>query len=78
MTNKLDQWFVDGWRCSWKWLSLQMHVIACLLLGVVEAAPVLPPDVQKMIPQPWAGIVLGLWAVLGVIARLKRQGRPSA
>jgi hypothetical protein len=73
LVQRLDDMLVDGWRRSWRWFSLQMHLIACALLAIVEAAPVLPPDVQKLIPQPWAGIVLAAWAIIGIIGRLKKQ-----
>jgi hypothetical protein len=66
---------VDDWRSAWRWFSVQLHAVATSLLLVLQFAPVMPPEVQKIIPQPWGAILTGAWALLGIMARIIRQKR---
>lgn len=73
MLDKLDDWFCAGWRHSWRWFSIQLHAIATAMLFVVANIGVLPGEIVALIPQPWANIILAIWAFLGIVARLKKQ-----
>ena len=71
---KLDEWFVAGWRHSWTWFSVQMHVIGTAMLGIALIAPALPDEVMAIVPLKWRALMLGVWALVGLLARLKKQG----
>lgn len=75
--DKLDDWFCEGWRQCWRWFSVQMHLIATALMFLASNVGALPPDLVRLVPQPWTNLVLGAWAFLGLIARLKRQPPPA-
>jgi hypothetical protein len=64
---------VDDWRRAWRWWSVQLHAFATGLLYVVQFAPVIPPELQAVIPQPWGGIATAAWAALGLLARILKQ-----
>lgn len=72
--NKLDQWFVAGWRHSWAWFSVQLHLIGTTMLGIAFLAPQLPDEVLAIIPVHWRVAILGVWTFVGLLARLKKQG----
>lgn len=79
--NWLTTRLVPDWRSSWRWWSVQLHAAATLCLTVLQVAPVLPPQVQALIPQPWGMIITAAWAVLGVAVRVVAQrpkGPPNA
>lgn len=73
MLEKIEARLVDGWRSAWRWWSVQMHLIASAVLMLAQLAPVMPPEVQKVIPQPWGAIITALWTLLGLYARLVKQ-----
>lgn len=75
--NALTDRLVDNWRQAWRWFSVQLHLIATSILMLLQLAPVMPPDLQKHIPQPWAAILTVAWALLGLYARLVKQ-KPKA
>ena len=74
MIDKFDKWFVADWRQCWRWLSVHAHLIGTAVLGIVLLAPSLPDEVQAVVPVKWRALVLAVWAVLGLLARLKKQG----
>lgn len=68
---------VADWRQAWRWFSVQLHAFATTMLIVLQIAPVMPAEVQQMIPQPWGALLTGAWALLGLYARLVKQRRPA-
>lgn len=76
--NALKDRLVDDWRHAWRWFSVQLHMIASSALLLLQMAPVLPPEIQRHIPQPWAAILTVAWTVLGLYARLVKQRPPAA
>lgn len=73
LIDRLDDWLCENWRNAWKWFSMQMHLFACALLMFLQIAPVMPDEVRRMIPEPWGVIAVGVWTLLGIVARLKKQ-----
>lgn len=71
--DKLDDWLVDGWRCAWRMASLQLHTLASAALMLFAMVPSLPGELQQLIPNPWRGILVALWWVIGTVLRLKKQ-----
>jgi hypothetical protein len=78
MLQKLKDRLVDDWCHAWRWFSVQLHAFATSVLLLLQLAPVLPPEVQKAIPQPWGVILTAVWAALGLYARLVKQKKPDA
>lgn len=74
MRAVLDRWLVPCWRQSWGWFSIHMHVIGTAVLALAVAVPSLPDTVQALIPLKWRVVILGIWGLLGLLARLKKQG----
>lgn len=70
---RLDARLVDGWRHAWRWWTVQLHIAATALLTLVVNVGALPPDMVKLVPQPWANLLLGVWGFLGLLARLWPQ-----
>jgi hypothetical protein len=70
----LDQWLVRGWQHSWTWFSVHMHVIGIAILALAVAVPTLPDTVQALVPLKWRVLILGIWGLLGLLARLMKQG----
>jgi hypothetical protein len=73
MLDRLDDWLVDRWRECWRWFSIHWMLATGALLEIVQLTPVIPPEIQAIIPQPWGAIAVAGWTFLGIIARLKRQ-----
>jgi hypothetical protein len=73
MFDKLDDWLCEGWRSAWRWWSVQMHMAASMVLMALQMAPVMPAEVQKLIPQPWGAIATAVWTLLGIYARVAKQ-----
>jgi hypothetical protein len=71
--SRLDEWFEDGWRRCLRWFSVQWMLVTGALLQLVQLAPVIPHEIQSVIPQPWGSILTAAWTFLGLLARLKRQ-----
>jgi hypothetical protein len=71
--DKLDAWFIDGWRRWWKMLSLWYTGITAALAVVVQLGPILPPQLKEAIPQPWGTIITIAWFLVWVVMRLKAQ-----
>jgi hypothetical protein len=77
MKPKLD----PNWKSSWRWLSMQLNVLASLLVAYVLASPEvllttlnqLPPEIRAYFP-PMAGFVL---FALVALARLWKQNHPK-
>ena len=75
---RFDQWFVPEWRSCLKLFSVQFQLGTGLLLEAVQMTPILPPEVQAMIPQPYGKTIVGLWTFIGFLGRLKAQNAASA
>ena len=61
---------VDNARNFWKWFSVQ----ALAVLGIIAAVwPVLPPEAQALVPEPWRPWVLVAVAVGGIFGRVIDQ-----
>lgn len=73
MRRMIEGRLVGGWRSAWKWWSVQMHLVASSVLMLAQLAPVMPAELQQVIPQPWGAIATALWTLLGLYARLVKQ-----
>lgn len=69
MTDRL----VDDWRDCLRWWSVRWMAFTGLVLEFVQLAPVIPPEIMQVIPQPWGHIVPAVWTALGIFARLYKQ-----
>lgn len=68
---------VPNWKESWKWLSVQLHVIATMVMGALLMTPHMPDEIQALLPEWARPIAVAGWLVLGLYARLIQQGRPK-
>ena len=66
--SRLSSRFCDGWQQSWRWWSVRLHVLATALVGFLQLSPQMPPEIQKLIPQPWGAIATAAWLILGLFA----------
>ena len=66
---------IDNWKDAWKWLSVHCMVLA----GSIQGAWLyIPDDMRQSIPSKLVtGLTIGL-LMLGVIARLIKQGGNDA
>lgn len=64
---------VDDWKQCWRWFSVQLHLLASTVLLGLQITPVMPVEVQKLIPQPWGAIATAAWTLLGIYARVVKQ-----
>lgn len=75
---KFDQWFIPEWRKAYKLFSFWFVTGTGLLLELVQLTPILPDQIQAMIPQPYGQIATGIWTIIGLFSRLKNQGGSNA
>lgn len=68
---------VEDWREAWRWWSVQMHLLASMVLMAVQLVPAMPGELQAIIPQPWGAVVTALWTLLGLYARVAKQRGPT-
>lgn len=71
--NRLDDWLVEGWRKAWAWWSVQLHLVASLVMGVVLMVPSMPQEIQDILPASVRGLLVAAWVALGLWVRLKKQ-----
>lgn len=65
---------VPNWKKSYKWLSVQIHV----LQGAVAATWLyLPPDLRGFIPPHAMAVTATVIAGLGVVGRIIDQSKPD-
>jgi hypothetical protein len=62
--------FVENWKESWKWFSVQALVIIAMLPLVWTA---LPSDAKALLPDGWEPWVLFALAISGIVGRLIDQ-----
>lgn len=65
---------VDNWRHAWKWVSIQIAIVAAALQAAILAIP----DLDKWLGDAvthWVGLVMLVSIVLG---RLVDQSKPAA
>lgn len=75
MVNRLDQWFVEGWRQFWKWWSFWLHTIGTTLAAVLLLVQSMPQEIQQLIPVEWRAVAIAIWYIGGLWARLSEQKR---
>lgn len=76
MANKLLT-FVPHWRESWKWLSMQMHIVATMVMGALLMTPHMPQEIQDLLPAWARPIAVAVWLLVGIYVRLVQQGAPK-
>ena len=74
--DKLDDWLIDNWRQAWRLWSVYWQMVTSLILGAVLMVPSMPGEIAALVPQQYRIIAIGLWAALGLWARLKKQEKP--
>lgn len=64
---------IDDWHRAWRFASVRLQLAAIAFLALYELVPAIPQEISTLIPQAWRGPLLGLYAVLGIAARLVRK-----
>lgn len=72
-----DAHLVPEWRRFWTLLSVQIHLAAGLYVAVYAMMPSLDPSIARLLPTPFQAPAIGLYAVLGIVARLIAQKSPN-
>lgn len=73
MMEKLDRFLVDNWRKAWRFWSVQWQLVTSVILGAVLLVPSMPGEIAAIVPEEWRVVAIGVWALLGLWARLKQQ-----
>jgi hypothetical protein len=73
LIDRLDVWLIEGWRHAYRLWSLYWQLASSLLLGAVMLVPSMPGEIAALVPEGWRIAAIGLWALLGIYARLKHQ-----
>jgi hypothetical protein len=69
---------VDGWQRAWRWYSVQMHALGTIVLGMLLLTPQMPTEIQAIVPMKLRAVLIGLWALGGLYARVHKQPGGSA
>ncbi len=69
---------ICDWRQASKWWSVRMNAIGALLLPALTMVPSMPPEVQAMLPLKVRALLIGLWCIASLGARVIAQKKPSA
>ena len=74
---------VDEWRKSYKWLSIQLAILAGAVAGYLAANPDVTKQLLDTLPEGparvWASAGVGLFVtMLAGGSRLVKQGKPPA
>jgi hypothetical protein len=72
-----DAYLAPEWRWFWRLMSVQIHFAAAGYLAVYEIMPALDPSIAKLLPTPFQAPAIGIYAVLGIVARLIAQKKPN-
>lgn len=64
---------IDDLRSCWRLATVRLHLAVLGFAALYELAPALPPEIQAMLPTHLRPGVLGLYALLGLAARLVKQ-----
>lgn len=73
LIERLDVWLIEEWRKAYRLWSIYWQLITDLILGAVILVPSMPGEIASMVPESWRAMALGLWALIGIYARLKQQ-----
>jgi hypothetical protein len=76
--NWLRKRLIDDWHRALGLASVQIHLGAIAFLAIYEMVPAVPAEVQALIPSRYRVLIVGGYAVLGIAARLVRQGGSNA
>jgi phage tail protein X len=64
---------IDDWTRAWKFASVQIHLLLLLGVALYEAVPAIPNELAVLIPERLRPLALGLYAALGILARVVRK-----
>jgi hypothetical protein len=76
--EKIKDRLCDDASQAWRWLSVQMHVVASLALMVFVMVPSMPAELQALLPTGVKAMLVALWFGAGLWARLYKQKTPDA
>lgn len=64
---------IDDWTRAWKFASVQIHLLLLLGVALYEAVPAIPNELAVLIPERLRPVALGLYAAIGILARVVRK-----
>jgi hypothetical protein len=64
---------IDDLSRAWRLASVQLHLIMLAGVALYEMVPAIPNELAALTPDRWRPIALGLYAVLGIAARVFRK-----
>lgn len=71
--EKLADRMVDRWQDALRWWSMWMHAIGTTCVGLFLMVPSMPHEVQQALPAETRALLIAVWAVAGIAARLIKQ-----
>lgn len=78
MLERVKRRLVDDWRQAWRWWSVQLHLAGTVLASLLLLVPQMPAEMQALLPPRLRLVLVGVWAVAGLAARLVKQGGSNA
>lgn len=73
LLERLRARLIDDWREASRFWSVRMNAAGALLLPLLTMVPSMPAEIQAMLPPTLRAILVGLWCVASIGARLFAQ-----
>ena len=73
MMDLLKARLVDDWREASRWWSVRLNALGAILLPLLTMVPSMPAEVQALLPPALRALLVALWCVASIAARLWAQ-----